>query len=169
VLDVLAGLLHVSLRKAFLKPFLCAEGTHSGMQLFLFKPLTYMNRSGTAMPEILKRVGRPTLDRVLVVCDTLDLAPGQLRLKRQGSSAGHKGLASIIRALGREDFLRLYVGIGRPRDRQQVIDYVLAEPRREEALLLEEAVQRAAEAVLQLAEVGPEGVMNALNQRRAER
>jgi PTH1 family peptidyl-tRNA hydrolase len=95
----------------------------------------------------------------------MDLPAGECRIKRGGSSAGHKGLAAIIRRLGRNDFPRLYIGVGRPNRRTDVVDYVLSDPRGKEATLLEEAVQTAALAVLQLMEEGLERVMNVVNRR----
>ena len=154
-------------KKQFLKQYLLAEGRYAGGRLRLVKPLSYMNRSGDIFPEILRRTGSRVED-ILVVCDTLDLPPGRCRLKRKGSSAGQKGLESIIRKLGRSDFLRLYIGIGRPGRRTDVVDYVLSEPRGGEALLLEEAVHQACDAVLQLMEGGLERIMNVVNKKNAE-
>jgi len=98
------------------------------------------------------------------VRDPRDLPPAPCRLRRGGSSAGHKGLASIIDELGSTDFLRLYLGIGRPARREEVVDYVLGRPSGQEAGLLERGVARAAEGVLALLREPPEKVMNALNQ-----
>ena len=133
----------------------------------LVKPLTYMNRSGEIFPGLWSRVER-NLDRLLVICDTLDLPAGQCRLRRKGSSAGHKGLVSIIARLGRADFLRLYVGIGRPSGRQEVVDFVLGPPAGPEAEDLERGVRRAADGVLALLREEPEKVMNALNQKTVQ-
>jgi PTH1 family peptidyl-tRNA hydrolase len=135
-----------------------------GSRLFLVKPLTYMNNSGQIFPEILKRTGAD-LKSLLIVCDTMDLPVGQCRLKRKGSAGGQKGLASIIRRLGSEEFPRLFIGIGRPLYRQDVVDYVLSEPRGKQAAALEDAVQVAADGVIQLAEQGLEKVMNDFNRR----
>ncbi len=112
------------------------------------------------------RVTGSGLERMLVVCDTLDLPPGVCRLKRKGSSAGHKGLSSIISRLGTGDFMRLYVGIGRPQGRQEnIISHVLGNPEGDEAVLIENAVQAASDSILKLSENEPEKVMNALNKK----
>lgn len=132
--------------------------------MFLVKPLTYMNNSGSIFPEILTRTGAD-LQSILVVCDTIDLPVGQCRLKRKGSAAGQKGLASIIQRLGRQDFPRLFIGIGRPNDRSHVVDYVLSEPKGKEADTLEEALHIAADGVIRLQEEGLEKVMNVFNKR----
>jgi PTH1 family peptidyl-tRNA hydrolase len=123
-----------------------------------------MNRSGEIFPAAW-RGEHGGLGSLLVVCDTLDLPPGQCRLRRKGSSAGHKGLASLIEHLGHSDFMRLYIGIGRPAGGQEaVVEHVLSRAQGEEAKLIERAAATAAAAILRLAEEEPEKVMNALNQ-----
>lgn len=164
VLDILAQRLGVSFKKPFLKAYSLARARVGERQLALVKPLTFMNRCGQVFPEVLIRVGAE-LQGLVVVCDTLDLPPGQCRLRRKGSSAGHKGLASLIRALGREDFMRLYVGIGHPGRQEEVVDYVLGVPPKSESASIDAALDRAAEAILELLENDPEKVMNGLNQK----
>jgi PTH1 family peptidyl-tRNA hydrolase len=136
--------------------------------LYLAKPLTYMNRSGEIFPGLWSRTGED-LEHLLVICDTLDLPAGQCRLRRKGSSAGHKGLTSIIARLGREDFMRLYIGIGRPEAEGQeaVVEHVLEPPSGRELELIDRGVAAAAEGVLRLLSEEPEKVMNDLNQRRS--
>jgi PTH1 family peptidyl-tRNA hydrolase len=122
-----------------------------------------MNRSGAVFSSL------PVAGELLVVCDTLDLPPGVCRLRRGGSSAGHKGLASVIEALGRSDFLRLYIGIGRPSRQAEVVDYVLGSPVGAEAEALHRGERKAAEGVLALLREDPQKVMNVLNQAQAPR
>jgi PTH1 family peptidyl-tRNA hydrolase len=163
-LDVVADRLGISFRKPFLKAYALARAGLGSGELVLAKPLTYMNRCGQVLPEILARAGIGP-EGLVVVCDTLDLPPGQCRLRRKGSSAGHKGLASIISTLGREDFMRLYVGIGHPGSASQVVDYVLGRPTEEESKRIAGALGRAADALLSLLDHDPEKVMNGLNQK----
>jgi PTH1 family peptidyl-tRNA hydrolase len=163
-LDVLAGRLGVAFRKPFLKSYLRAGARWQGHRIELVKPLTYMNNSGQVLPALLRR-NRTGLEALLVICDTLDLPPGACRLRRRGSSAGHKGLDSIIRRTGSQEFMRLYIGIGRPGRSEEVVDHVLSPPGEAEAPLIAAAVARAAEAVLRVLEDGPEQVMNGLNQQ----
>jgi PTH1 family peptidyl-tRNA hydrolase len=162
--DLLASRYRGTFKKPFLKNYLIARVDQASGPLFLVKPLTYMNNSGSIFPEILTRTGSD-LQSILVVCDTMDLPVGQCRLKRKGSAAGQKGLASIIHRLGRQDFPRLYIGIGRPNRRSHVVEYVLSEPKGKEADALEEAVRYAADGVAQLLEEGLEKVMNVFNRR----
>lgn len=164
--DILAKKLNVRLKKPFFHNCLIGKGIFRGSELYLVKPLTFMNRSGEIMPAVLKMTGA-ALDQVLVVCDTLDLSPGVCRLKRRGASAGHKGLSSIITRLGTGAFMRLYIGVGRPADREGIIDYVLREPGPEEGRLIGEALQIAAVSILKLLLEEPEVVMNVLNKRKS--
>jgi PTH1 family peptidyl-tRNA hydrolase len=130
---------------------------------FLMKPLTYMNNSGLAVEPFLQKEGIP-LQRLLVICDDLDLPAGRIRLRPSGSSGGHRGLASIIACLEREDFPRLRIGIGRPAPGViSAKDWVLAPIQPEEAVLLRSGIQRAASAVEAWLEVGIEKAMTEFN------
>jgi PTH1 family peptidyl-tRNA hydrolase len=122
-----------------------------------------MNASGEAVRQALKFAGASIQD-LIVVCDSLDLPIGVCRLKRKGSSAGQKGLESVIKALKTQEFMRLRIGIGRPEQKSDVIGYVLGIPPPGEGNMLKEAVERAADGILQLVQDGPDRVMNVLNQ-----
>lgn len=165
--DLLAARYRRAFKKPFLKSYSIARVDLEAGRLSLVKPLTYMNNSGSIFPDVLIRTGAD-LQSLLVVCDTMDLPVGQCRFKRKGSGAGQKGLASIIRRLGREDFPRLYIGIGRPNRRSHVVEYVLSEPKGKEADALEEAIHYAADGVSRLLEEGLEKVMNVFNKRSAD-
>ncbi|NTV10695.1 MAG: aminoacyl-tRNA hydrolase [Zoogloea sp.] len=110
--------------------------------IWMLKPQTYMNRSGQSVAA-LARFFRISPAEILVVHDELDLPPGQMRLKFGGGLGGHNGLKDITAHLGTQDFWRLRIGIGHPGDRNEVVDYVLKPPRREEQLLIDEALDRA--------------------------
>jgi len=164
VVDELAVRLGVQARRRLFRSYSIAKGRHAGCAVALVKPLTFMNDSGRVVREALRETGGDVPD-VLVVCDSLDLAPGGVRFRLRGSAGGHKGLLAVSRHLGTDDFMRLLVGIGRPAHKGQVVEYVLGEPRGEEAPLVDAAVQRAADAVLLLAVEGPSRVMNEYNRR----
>jgi PTH1 family peptidyl-tRNA hydrolase len=124
---------------------LVAKTIIGGNQLWLLEPQTYMNRSGQSVGAI-ARFYKIAPDEVLVVHDELDLPPGAAKLKKGGSSGGHNGLKDITAALGTQDYWRLRIGIGHPRTlnlNQPVADFVLHRPRREEQLLIEEAIEKA--------------------------
>jgi PTH1 family peptidyl-tRNA hydrolase len=124
---------------------LVAKTIIGGNQLWLLEPQTYMNRSGQSVGAI-ARFYKIAPDEVLVVHDELDLPPGAAKLKKGGSSGGHNGLKDISAALGTQDYWRLRIGIGHPRTlnlNQPVADFVLHRPRREEQLLIDEAIEKA--------------------------
>lgn len=121
------------------------KGRHGGAAILLLKPMTYMNRSGQAV-SALARFYKLVPEQVLVVHDELDLLPGQAKIKQGGSHAGHNGLKDIQSALGSPQFWRLRLGIGHPRSlglAQQVIDFVLHPPRREEQDKIDDTLTRS--------------------------
>jgi len=124
---------------------LVAKTIIGGNQVWLLEPQTYMNRSGQSVGAM-ARFYKIQPDEVLVVHDELDLPPGAAKLKKGGSSGGHNGLKDITSALGTQDYWRLRIGIGHPRTlnlNQPVADFVLHRPRREEQLLIEDAIEKA--------------------------
>lgn len=121
---------------------LTARGQVHGRELFLLKPQTFMNVSGRAVGA-LSQFYKIVPEQMLVVHDELDLPPGSAKLKLGGGHGGHNGLKDIIAHLGTKNFWRLRLGIGHPGERAGVSDYVLNAPRREEAELIEQAMQRA--------------------------
>jgi PTH1 family peptidyl-tRNA hydrolase len=105
-----------------------------------------MNLSGEAVAALLRYYRLPAA-ALLVVCDDLDLPLGVIRLKPEGGSAGHRGLVSILRALGTEKFARLRIGIGRPPGGRDPSDYVLDGFSRAEQSWVDEVVERAGHCV----------------------
>ena len=122
-----------------------ARGHAAGEGLWLLQPQTFMNHSGQAVAA-LARFYRIEAADILVVHDELDLPPGSLRLKFGGGLGGHNGLKDISAHLNTQDYWRLRIGIGHPGDRNEVVDYVLKPPRREEAEEIDAALERALEA-----------------------
>ena len=122
-----------------------AKTSIAGKEVWLLEPLTFMNRSGQSVGA-LARFFKIAADEVLVVHDELDLMPGIARLKKGGSAGGHNGLKDITAALGTQDYWRLRLGIGHPRSlslQQQVADFVLHRPRREDQELIEQAIDKS--------------------------
>jgi len=117
-------------------------GADSRCDLWLLMPQTFMNRSGQAV-QALAHFYRIAPAEMLVVHDELDIPPGQLRLKFGGGLGGHNGLKDITSHLGTQDYWRLRIGIGHPGDRNEVINYVLKPPRKEEAGDIDAAIDRA--------------------------
>ncbi len=129
-----------------LKTTLVAQGKFFGRvardgESWLLQPTTFMNRSGQAVAA-LARFYKIAPAEILVVHDELDLPPGAIRLKCGGGNGGHNGLKDIQAQLASPDFWRLRLGIGHPGERNEVINYVLKAPRREELDLIERAIDR---------------------------
>lgn len=117
-------------------------------ELWLLKPETYMNESGRAVAAF-ANFYRIAPEDILVAHDELDLPPGGVKLKFGGGLSGHNGLRDVAPALGTQDFWRLRIGIGHPRDlaanEQDVVDYVLHAPRAEERKAIAQAIDQARE------------------------
>ncbi len=126
----------------------------AGHDVWLLKPTTYVNRSGQSVVA-LALFYRILPTEILVVHDELDLAPGVVKLKRGGGTAGHNGLKDTQARLTTADFWRMRIGIGHPRELQldqDVADFVLHPPRRDEQALIDEALSRGETVIELLAE-----------------
>jgi PTH1 family peptidyl-tRNA hydrolase len=110
--------------------------------VWLLMPATYMNESGRAV-QALAHFHRIAPAEMLVVHDELDLPPGRLQLRFGGGLGGHNGLKSITAHMGTQDYWRLRVGIGHPGDRNEVVNYVLKPPCKEECVEIDTALDRA--------------------------
>jgi len=161
-LDLLADELGINLTRQ--KPdALTGTGLVEGQRVLLVKPLTFMNLSGRAVSRLARWYGIAPHD-ILVLLDDLDLAPGRLRIRPRGSSGGHKGLASVLEALGTEGVPRARIGIGRPPAGKDVVEYVLEPFTDEEWEVIRPAIIKAAQAArLWLVEGDIEEVMNRYN------
>ena len=162
--DHLAAARHVQLKPESKFHGVAGRIGREPQELWLLQPQTFMNASGRAVAALM-RFYKIAPAQLLVVHDELDLAPGDARLKKGGGHGGHNGLRDIAAQLGSTDFWRLRLGIGHPGDRGAVVDYVLNAPRREEAPLIEDAMERSLR-ILPLLETGDfPGAMKQLHTR----
>lgn len=129
----------------------------------LAKPQTYMNLSGEAARALLQAYHLKP-EQMIVIFDDIWLEPGIVRVRAKGSAGGHNGMKSIIGMLGTEAFPRVRIGIGQPPEEMDLADYVLSAPPPEERELLQNAVQRAADACEAWLTEPMEQVMNRFNQ-----
>jgi PTH1 family peptidyl-tRNA hydrolase len=143
-------------------------GKISGQHVALAKPQTYMHLSGPAVAGLLERYELKP-DRLIVVYDELDLPWGSMRIRRNGSAAGHKGVKSLIGSLGTNEFTRVRLGIDRieniPGNPVKGAQYVLAPFKRAQKQDVEETVGRAAEAVEFILAEGAAQAMTKYNRR----
>ena len=140
------------------------SGELAGHKIVLARPQTYMNLSGESVSRLVKKF-RIEQDGLLVIHDDLDLLPGRIRIRRDGGSGGHKGIASITACLGNPDFIRLRVGIGRPGDGDEaaITGYVLSDFTPEESKIMAGVIPVVSEATLCFLSDGLEAAMNKYN------
>ncbi len=139
-------------------------GTIRGKRVAVAKPQTYMNESGRAVKGLLGRYELEP-DRLVVVYDELDLPWGSLRIRPQGSAAGHNGMKSVIAHLGTQNFARIRVGVDRGREGGRGAGYLLGRLKRSQKQEMEEMAGRAAEAVETIIAEGVEKSMAMFNRR----
>ncbi len=159
VIDVLSERLDAGLSEK--RKYVKGEGLYGDELVVLIKPLTFMNLSGAAVREVLRR-RRCSHENLIVVHDDLDIPVGRIKIKKKGSSGGHRGVQSIIDHIGTEEFIRVKVGIGRPPGVPPEV-YVLGPFRPEEREAVEGAIKSAADAVLTIIEKGVDRAMTEYN------
>ena len=106
----------------------------------MMKPLSYINNSGIPIRKFIKNKNIE-VENILIIYDDLDLDVGKIRLKQGGGSGGHNGLNSIIEQIGSKNFWRLRIGIGKPDDKNKVIDYVLGKPSLDDKNLIHQSIE----------------------------
>lgn len=143
---------------------LAGKGELAAEQVVLAKPQTFMNSSGTALAELLRRYPAD-LSRLLVAYDDVALPLGILRIRPSGSSGGHKGMASVIDALGSQEIARLRIGVGPDRAVRDLAGFVLTNFKRKEEPIFNEVLDQAIAAVEMFISEGIEQTMSQFNSR----
>ena len=160
-IDALAGRHDISLERKH-RSAVIGEGRIETYPAVLVKPRTYVNRSGATISYLKARYALPT-NKILIVCDDINLPPGKLRLRRKGSAGGHNGIKSVIEAAGSQDFPRLRIGVGRPPEGTGQIEHVIGPMDPGDREVVDEAVERAADAVACLLSEGIDEAMSRFN------
>lgn len=142
---------------------LFGSGRIGNESILLAKPLTYMNRSGVAIQEMLIGFDVDLTD-LIIISDDFHLPIGDIRVRRQGSAGGHHGLESIIENLGSTQFTRLRIGIGEP-EGEDIVEYVLGTFARNEMDIVKESTEKAMQAVNVIIEQGINVAMNQFNKK----
>ena len=136
-----------------------------GEKVILMKPLSFMNLSGGPIRDMVNYFKIDPETELIVIYDDIDLDPGQLRIRKQGSAGGHNGIKDIIRQLGTEKFLRIKVGVGAKPKGWDLADHVLGRFSTEDRKLVDEAIGKAAKAVDIMIEQGADAAMNEYNRK----
>ena len=146
---------------------LYGKGYIGGQKVILAKPQTYMNLSGESIREIADCY-KIEPENIIILCDDINLAEGQLRIRLKGSAGGHNGLKNIISHLGTQEFPRIRIGVGEKPRGMDLADYVLGRFPKEQQAVMEEAYRDAAEAACMMIEDGADAAMNHYNRKNKE-
>ena len=141
---------------------LYGSGIIEGQKVILLKPQTYMNLSGNSVKEVVDFY-KIEKNNLIVIYDDMDIAPGKIKVRKKGSAGGHNGMKSIIQMLGTEDFCRIRVGIGRPEFKGGEINYVIGAIPEEEIPKLNEGIELAKNAVIDILKNNIDYAMNKYN------
>lgn len=143
--------------------YMISKGKIKDKEIILMKPLTYMNLSGRAVREIAdERILKSLPNSLIVIHDDIDLPVGRIKIKKNGSSGGHKGVQSIISHLGTKDFIRVKIGIGKEEE-IEVSDYVLSPFSKEQKTIIKQKILHAVESIVTILTEGIERAMNIYN------
>lgn len=160
IIDALASELNAEVKKSQHKA-LVGQANIGREKVLLVKPQTYMNLSGQSVSCLISWYKLTSQD-ILVITDDMDLNPGRLRIRTNGSAGGQKGLKSIIDSIGTQEFARIRVGIGRPA--HGAVDHVLGKITEQETEILAPAVKASVEAIKIWVLEGVASAMNKFNQ-----
>jgi len=161
VVDVLAARTECDIRRPEFEA-LTARAMLGRSMVLMMKPQTYMNVSGRSVAAALQDLGLVPAD-LIAIYDDLDLPLGRLRIRPEGGTGGHRGVASLVEHLGTDCFTRVRVGIGRPPEGTEVVAHVLAPFADDEAAAAGAAVLRAADAVERIVTDGVQRAMETFN------
>ena len=164
VMEKLAGKLGVSLRKRLLLKGMTAKAADGDREIILCEPTTYMNHSGECVKQLLRRYGCGP-ERLMVIYDDIDLAPGSIRIRKNGGAGTHNGMRSIIGCIGTQDFPRIRIGTGDRPAGADLVEWVLGRCEGEERERMEQAFDHAAESALVWVRSGINTAMNTGNRK----
>jgi peptidyl-tRNA hydrolase, PTH1 family len=125
---------------------LYGKGEVGGLEVVIAKPMTHMNESGKAAKSLLSAFNISP-ERMLLIHDDIDLPLGKIKKKFQGGDGGQRGIRSTIKSIQTREFARVRVGIGRPEDKDDIVDYVLSPFDKEDSGLINETIEQAVQTV----------------------
>ena len=164
VIDMLADKTGISVNTAKHKGLLGA-GYLNGQKIILVKPLTYMNLSGECIREVLDYYKVDGSTNLIVIHDDISLEPGIIRVRKKGSAGGHNGLKNIIQHLGKDQFVRIKVGVGEKPAGYDLADYVLGHFTDEDWKTMDERLETAGEIIKSFCLAGINITMNQFNKK----
>lgn len=135
-----------------------------GKKVLILKPQTFMNLSGESVVAF-RNFYKIENNNIIVIYDDMDLEEGTIRIRKKGSAGTHNGMKSVIQCLGTEDFTRIRIGIGKPKEKEDTIKYVIGPVSKSIRQKLEDGVNIAAEASLEILKNGVDIAMNQYNRK----
>lgn len=137
-------------------------GEINGKKVILAKPQTYMNLSGESIIKF-KKFYKLSNKNIIVIYDDMDLNIGDIRLKAKGGPGTHNGMKSVVDNLNTEEFIRVRVGIGTPKYKDDIINYVLEQVPKREREILDGSIIKAKDSIIEILENGIDRAMNKFN------
>ena len=141
---------------------LYGSGIIENEKVLLLKPQTYMNLSGNSVKEVVDFY-KINNDKILVIYDDMDIEPGKIKIRKKGSAGGHNGMKSVISEIDTQNFPRIRIGIGKPENKGQLIEYVIGKMPQTDKDILEKATILGKEAILEIIKNGVDIAMNKFN------
>lgn len=143
----------------------CGKGIIEGQKVILAQPQTFMNLSGLSVMDLVNFYKADPKTELIIIYDDIDLSPGQIRIRKQGTAGGHNGMKSVIGAVNTTEFTRIRMGVGaKPKD-FDLADYVLGHFTNAERKVVDEAVGMAVDAISITLTDGPDKAMNLYNRK----
>lgn len=162
--DVLADRYGINFNKR-MGQAICGQGAIEGQKVLLVKPQTYMNLSGESVAALTHFYKTDIASELIIIYDDISLEPGNIRVRKKGSAGGHNGMKNIIKLLGTEEYMRVRIGIGGTPEQVSLVDYVLHPFDKDQIPLVEDGIERAADAVVKIITAGPDQAMNEYNRK----
>lgn len=137
-------------------------GTIDGKKVILLKPQTYMNLSGNAVRDFMNFY-KILPENIIVIYDDLDIEPGIIKIRKKGGAGTHNGMKSVVHEIQTENFPRIRIGIGNPKYKNDLLNFILTRIPDDEYEVLQQAQENAAKAVEEIMKNGIDSAMNKYN------
>lgn len=160
-IDALAKRNNISISKIKHKA-IYGETNINGEKVLFIKPQTYMNNSGMTVLDVQKFYKIP-IENIIVIYDDIDIDVGSLRIRKKGSGGSHNGMRSIIYHLQNDNFPRVRIGVGRPKNNEDLADYVLNKFSKDDRIVIDEIIDDVALSVEEIIKSGIDKAMNLYN------
>ncbi len=161
VINKLAQKYHIKVEKKGLEAFY-GSGMIEDEKVILCKPQTFMNLSGESIVKFVNYYKIP-MANVIIIYDDIDIEPGVVKIRKKGGAGTHNGMKSVIECLETTEFPHVRIGIGKPENKSELIEYVIGKVSKEEYMVLEKGIDIGVEAVEKILKNGIDNAMNIIN------